>query len=137
MTGTFYEEQIVIPLATYSGASSIFPPQIYKSGQARGVLMTLVVTVAGTSNLQLRYQAFDALSGVSYVPINSSIITTTGTFVMAIGRGVAMQPAGEAADTTAAAIVRTCGLPLPDRWRPNVGKGDASAWTFGLSMRYW
>jgi len=27
--------------------------------------------------------------------------------------------------------------PLPDHWRPNIGKGDASAWTFGVSFRYW
>lgn len=131
-----YEEKIAIPLQSYSGASSV-SSNIYRSDRARWGVFVLYVKTAGTSNLLYRISAISPVTGSSntYVPQVQVTVTTTGVYVIGWGPGLALQPPGEAADTTAAAVARVVAIPLPDRWRFSIGKGDASAWEFGVSYR--
>lgn len=133
--GAFFEERILIPLASYSGSSSILSDTV-KSGAAKRAMMLLYVKTAGTSNLLFRLSAIPFTGSNSYTPGLTVTVTTTGVYVIAWGRGLALQPAGEAAVTTSTAIARATSIPLPDRWRFSVGKGDVSAWEFGVSLRF-
>lgn len=127
------EEFIHIPLASRTGA--ITGGHI-RPGPTRGALFILHVKTAGTSTLTFRVSAVSPMENQGYVPTANVVVSTAGTYVIAIGPGVAAQPPGEGADTVnGTVVVQTVAIPLPGIFRAGIIKGDASAWEFGVAVR--
>jgi len=130
--GGRYDEQIQVARGVYTSGQS--GPWI-RSGPTNGALLVVRVVSAGTGNITFRIQGREPLEQTIYQLDQSVTITTAGTYVKAFGSGYKMQPQGEAADTTHANIVQIVGVHPPDEWRVSMGKSDASAWEFGVSVR--
>lgn len=127
-----YEDQIVIPLAAYTATQS--SPDVRAHG-AGGLYVLLHVTAAGTGTLALRVLGKEPFEG-NYYALNVDVTVTGATrHNWVFGPGVARQPAGEGASTVDPGVRQTVGIPIPDVFRVDVVKSDASAWTFGVSIK--
>ena len=129
---SFYEDRPLMPLGARNVSTS---SPIVRSGGAKGAFFIVHVKTAVTSNLLFRISALEIFEGNFYQITQNVTITAAGDYVIAVGPGVALQPAGEAADTTHANVVQAVGTSLPDQWRLSMNKGDASVWEYGVSVR--
>lgn len=130
--GGFYEEFESLSLAART--ASITATR-FNSGPARGAIFTIYIKTAGTSTFNFRTSAINNIEDQGWVPTANVAMTLAGVYVVVVHPQVCMQPAGESADTTAAAVIQTVSIPAPAIWRPSIVKGDASSWTFGISVR--
>lgn len=130
--GAFFEERQLLPLAPRAISTS---SPLVRSDGAKGALFTVHVKTVVTSNLLFRISALEILEGTFYQITQNVTITAPGTYIIAVGPGVALQPAGETADTTHANVVQAVGTPLPDQWRLSMNKGDGSLWEYGVAVR--
>lgn len=95
----------------------------------RGISVNLSITVAsGTGGLQIAIQGYDQ-SSASYKTLHTlaTAITATGLYV------VQMYPS---IDNVNSAITQTISQALPAQYRVQVVHGDASSYTYSLSVNY-
>lgn len=95
----------------------------------RGISVNLSITVAsGTGGLQIAIQGYDQ-SSASYKTLHTlaTAITATGLYV------VQMYPS---IDNVNSAITQTISQALPAQYRVQVIHGDASSYTYSLSVNY-
>lgn len=127
-----FEDQIVIPLAAYTTSQS--SPDARAHG-AVGLYVLLHVTAAGTGTLTLRLMGKEPFEA-NYYAVNVDVTVTSATrHNWVFGPGVARQPDGEGASTVDPGVRQTVGIPIPDTFRVDVIKSDASSWTFGVSIK--
>jgi len=102
---------------------------------ARGVIVSLNVTAAGTSTLQMQLRFVDPIGGATGNGIASSAtITTTGTYTAYCYPGAA--GIGSAIGTIGTMIKLLLGVPLGRSWSCSVISGDGSSWTYSLAFSY-
>ena len=130
--GAFFEEFIHLPLAV---RTANITAAAFKSGRARGCLFTIYVKTAGTSTFQFRVSATNPIENQGWVPTVNVSMTTAGVYVVIVHPRADLQPPGEAADTTAPAVLQCCRIPVPAICRGSIIKGDASEWEFGITAR--
>lgn len=136
-----YEEQIVIPLATYGDLSGNTPANTQSSPPQRalgatGLVATLYAKTAVTSTLALLLVGIEGFESQEFTLNASKTITTASRHVWLFYPGAAPTPPGEGAATLLSTVVQQCvGIPIPDRFVVRVVKGDTSAWVFGVSIR--
>jgi hypothetical protein len=100
---------------------------------ARGVLVTLNVTVAGTGGLTVRVWALDPISG-SQIALDGNApaaITATGRYAFMLYPGIV-----EATKTGSGFIQQTRSIAVPRTWFAQVAHADGSSWTYSLSYQY-
>jgi hypothetical protein len=88
---------------------------------ARGVILTLDVTSAGTGNLQIFLYSVDPISAITPTLANGTVVTTDAVLMAYPGVLDADCP-GDARSVV-----------LPRVWTVSVNKSDASSWTYSLS----
>ena len=79
------------------------------------------VTAAGTSTLTITIQGKDPISGTYYTILAGTALVGTGIQVLKVFPGITAAAGGSVSDT------------LPDSWRVNAVKGDASSWTYSIA----
>lgn len=79
------------------------------------------VTAAVTSTLTVTIQGKDPISGSYYTILAGTALTGTGMQILKVFPGIAGVAGGSVSDT------------LPDSWRVNAVKGDASSWTYSIA----
>ena len=127
------EDQILLPLATYS-ATTVDSPDARALG-ASGLYVTLHVKTAGTSTVAVRLQGKEIFEG-TYITLNvDATVTTASRWVWVFGPAVAKQPDGEAAATVTTNFKQFVGIPIPDTFRIQIAKGDTSDWVLGVTVR--
>lgn len=130
-----WEDQTVLPLATYGGDDPIPSPDIAAHG-ATGLLAVLYAKTAGTSTLALRMEGKEPFEGTYYLLNAAKTITTASRHIWIFYPGAMPQPDGEAAVTTVATVVQqVVAIPIPSVFRLIVEKGDTSDWVFGVEIR--
>lgn len=103
-------------------ASTTSPAQT--NYNARGVILMLNVTAAGTSYVQIAVVATDPVSSSGIAIATAAQFTTTGQKMLVCYPGVTDADFEGVTDGRSVAIPRT--------WDGRVIKGDASSWTFSL-----
>ena len=102
---------------------------------ARGVIVSLNVTAAGTSTLQMQLRFVDPIAGATGNGIAASAtISTTGTYTAYCYPGAA--GIGSAIGTIGTMIKLLLGVPLGRSWSCSVISGDGSSWTYSLAFSY-
>lgn len=137
MNAALYEEFVTLPFTTYADVGAGMAARTEQAYDARGVLCTVYVKTVTSGNINVRMSAMDPHEGGSSQVTANITITAPGTYVMVVGPNVALQPPGEAADTTHANISKVVAIPLPAKFRFSFLKSDTSAWEFGISLRRW
>lgn len=122
-----YEQYELVPLQARTATLST-PDQ--RAAGASGVMITVHVGTAGSSTLTLRISGKEPFEG-NYYQMNADIALAAGRNVIVLAPGVAMQPDGEAADTTSVNVKQVVAVPLPDVWKVDFVKGDGSSWSYG------
>jgi len=129
-----YEDQIVLPLATYGGAGPINSPDQRAFG-ASGLYIVLHVKTAGTTTLALRIEGKEPFEGTYYQTNVDVTVTTAVRHMWIMGKDLAKTPPGEAAATIQSAVRQLVAIPPPDTFRISIAKGDTSDWVFGVTVR--
>lgn len=128
-----YEDVIALPLLSRTAGLST---DTYRMHGATGLYIMCRVKTAGTSTLTVRLFGIEPFESTEYqVNLDETLPTTIQTNHILVYPGVALQPDGEAAATTVTAVRQVVGVPVPDKFRFTIVKGDASAWEFGLAFR--
>jgi hypothetical protein len=128
------EEAVAIPLGAYTATQSTLEMRAHG---ARGVLCILRVKSVTSSTARVSIAGKEPFQG-NFSGLNATTATVAGigTYFYILHPNVAKQPPGEVAATSHATnVIQHVGLLLPDVFRLQVVKGDASAWEFGLAFR--
>lgn len=97
---------------------------------ARGVVVYVNVTVAGTGGLTTIIKGIDPVSGQT-VQLNTAAVQITGIGIYA----VALYPGASAAPTGTVAtgqVVNRVATELPRTWKVTIIPADASSWTYSV-----
>jgi hypothetical protein len=96
---------------------------------ARGVLVTLNISVAGTGGLTVRVWAIDPVSGTQVALDGGSAVavTATGRYSYMFYPGIV-----EVTKTGSGLIQQTRSVALPRTWLVQVAHADGSSWTYSV-----
>jgi len=113
-------------------ASAARTATVFSSAQtnhnARGVLVMVDVTSAGTGNLTPSIRAIDPISGNTYVLLSGGPITASGRW------GFLVYPGAPTVAFGASGTVQSVGHALPRTWFVSIIPGDGSSWTYSIAF---
>ena len=107
-------------------ANALSPTQT--NHNARGVLVMVDVTLAGTGNLTPSIRAIDPISGNTYVLLSGGPITASGRW------GFLVYPGAPTVAFGASGTVQSVGHALPRTWYVSIISGDGSSWTYSIAF---
>lgn len=107
-------------------ANALSPTQT--NHNARGVLVMVDVTLAGTGNLTPSICAIDPISGNTYVLLSGGPITASGRW------GFLVYPGAPTVAFGASGTVQSVGHALPRTWYVSITSGDGSSWTYSIAF---
>lgn len=107
-------------------ANALSPTQT--NHNARGVLVMVDVTLAGTGNLTPSIRAIDPISSNTYVLLSGGPITASGRW------GFLVYPGAPTVAFGASGTVQSVGHALPRTWYVSIISGDGSSWTYSIAF---
>jgi hypothetical protein len=130
---SLYDETVALTLAERTANTN---SNFYLLEGARGLLVVVHVAAVTTGTARLVVSGVEPFGGNAF-GINAATPTfnAAGQFVYVFTPGCAKRPSGESGDTSHANVVAHVGIPVPHRFFLTLVKSDASAWTYGVSMR--
>lgn len=110
---------ILAASAARTADPTLSPPEIVDTG-AKGVIVVVRVTNAGTGSITAHIEGWDAASDTWYPILSSAALNTNATTAIAVYPG-ANAVANSRAD-----------LALPRRWRVRIAHGNANSITYSV-----
>jgi hypothetical protein len=113
-----------VQLISASGATTTQTSADQENPNARGVIVTLDMTSAGTGSVTLEIDAKDPISGKYTALLTGAAVTTNSTNQYIVYPGAPVTANVSASD------------PLPDTWRAKVTANNANATTYTVGASY-